>query len=309
MNKKGEGEALSISGTFPVPDRLGLIATDLDGTLIPHGGTVSQRTIDSLAAAAAEGIHVVFVTGRPPRWLRPVIDVTGHDGYAIGANGTVLLDLAAGTTDVIQALAPTTVVRLAEVLRAAVPDVVFGVETVDDIRVESGFLAARRERPAEGLAPRRPVSAPQADDVADLLDEDPIIKMIAVSPGSTPDQLLSVGSKVVGDLATTTHSSVGTAMIELSPPGVTKASTLASLAARLEVAADRVISFGDMPNDLSMLRWSGLGYAMSGGHPEALAAADHLAPPALEDGVAQVLETYLADLRLTTGSRGTSRPG
>src|SRR5699024_391176 len=143
-------------------------ATDLDGTLIPHGGTISDRTITTLDTATAAGIHVVYVTGRPPRWLWPVIQVTRHNGYAISANGTVLLDLAAGTTEVVDSLTPGTVLQLAQVLREAVPDVVFGVETVEDIRVESGFDEARGNRPAEGLVPDRALPRPQADDVADL---------------------------------------------------------------------------------------------------------------------------------------------
>jgi hydroxymethylpyrimidine pyrophosphatase-like HAD family hydrolase len=36
----------------------------------------------------------VFVTGRPPRWMPPVVESTGHTGVAICANGGVLLDLA-----------------------------------------------------------------------------------------------------------------------------------------------------------------------------------------------------------------------
>ena len=46
-----------------------LIATDLDGTLLCSGGTVSDRTAAALAAAEAAGVQVVFVTGRPPRWM------------------------------------------------------------------------------------------------------------------------------------------------------------------------------------------------------------------------------------------------
>ena len=295
---------MTTTRAFPVPERLRLIATDLDGTLIPHGSTVSARTMAALDTAADSGIHVVYVTGRPPRWLHPVIEVTGHTGYAIGANGSVLLDLAAGTTEVISAIPAETALHIAQELRRTVPDVVFGVETVDDIRVELGFHAARGGRPAEGLTPQRPPSITQAGTVAELIDDEPIIKMIAISPHSTPDELLAVGRETIGDLVSTTHSSTGTALIELGPLGVTKASTLEQLARRLDVHPAEVISFGDMPNDLPMLRWSGVSYAMTGGHPAALAAADHLAPPAADDGVAQVLEPHLGMVADSGGAPG-----
>ena len=52
-----------------------LVATDLDGTLLRSDNTVSDRTRAALKAADAAGLVVVFVTGRPPRWLDAVVDV------------------------------------------------------------------------------------------------------------------------------------------------------------------------------------------------------------------------------------------
>ena len=83
--------------------------------------------------------------------------------------------------------------------------------------------------------------------------------------------------------------SSSTALLEISAPGVTKASTLAQVASGLGVEAADVIAFGDMPNDLPMLTWAGTSYAMADAHPSVVAAADHLAPGHDEDGVAQVL--------------------
>jgi hypothetical protein len=49
-----------------------------------------------------------------------------------------------------------------------------------------------------------------------------------------------------------------------------------------------------MPNDMSMLTWAGRSFAMANGHPDVIAAADEVAPPNEEDGVATVLERLLA---------------
>jgi ribonucleotide monophosphatase NagD (HAD superfamily) len=61
---------------------LHMVATDLDGTIIPHGQGVSARTRAALQACTRAGARVVFVTGRPPRWLTPVAQATGHKGFA-----------------------------------------------------------------------------------------------------------------------------------------------------------------------------------------------------------------------------------
>jgi hydroxymethylpyrimidine pyrophosphatase-like HAD family hydrolase len=57
----------------------------------------------------------------------------------------------------------------------------------------------------------------------------------------------------------------------------------------LGVAAEDVIAFGDMPNDIAMLSWAGTSYAMADAHPTVIDVADHVAPGHDEDGVAHVL--------------------
>ena len=57
------------------------------------------------------------------------------------------------------------------------------------------------------------------------------------------------------------------------------------------VAAD-VLTFGDMPNDVPMLRWAGHGVAMGNAHPDALAAADEVTASNTDDGLARVLERW-----------------
>jgi hydroxymethylpyrimidine pyrophosphatase-like HAD family hydrolase len=82
-------------------------------------------------------------------------------------------------------------------------------------------------------------------------------------------------------------------LLEISALGVSKATTLAKLAAGWGVAQSDVAAFGDMPNDLEMIQWAGHGYAMANSHPEVLAAADHIAPTIHEDGVARTIEVLL----------------
>ena len=97
--------------------------------------------------------------------------------------------------------------------------------------------------------------------------------------------------EVVGDQLQVTFST-GSGLLELSAPGVDKASGLATVADHLGVDRDDVITFGDMPNDVPMLRWAGHGVAMANAHPEALAVADEVTAPNDEDGVALVLERW-----------------
>jgi HAD superfamily hydrolase (TIGR01484 family) len=75
-----------------VSKRPKLIATDLDGTIVHHDGTITQRTIDAFTRARDLGVHIYFVTGRPPRWMNEIRE-TFSFGEAICGNGAMLYDL------------------------------------------------------------------------------------------------------------------------------------------------------------------------------------------------------------------------
>ncbi|MDQ1603396.1 MAG: hypothetical protein QOE01_1241, partial [Actinomycetota bacterium] len=77
----------AVTGTRPR-----LVATDLDGTIVPKSGEISDRTVLGLRRVEAAGVPVVFVTGRPTRWMHGIAERTGHTGLAVCSNGAVVYD-------------------------------------------------------------------------------------------------------------------------------------------------------------------------------------------------------------------------
>ena len=80
--------------------------------------------------------------------------------------------------------------------------------------------------------------------------------------------------------------------IEISAIGVSKAVGLEEVARPLEIRAEDIVAFGDMPNDVPMLLWAGHGVAMGNAHPEAIAAANEVTSANSDDGLARVLERW-----------------
>ena len=72
-----------------------LVASDIDGTILGHDGKISDRTVRAFHACRDAGVELVFVTGRPPRWLHPLQEQLGHTGTVICSNGAVVWDLEA----------------------------------------------------------------------------------------------------------------------------------------------------------------------------------------------------------------------
>ncbi|MEV4739379.1 Cof-type HAD-IIB family hydrolase [Streptomyces sp. NPDC049555] len=266
-----------------------LIATDLDGTLLRDDKTVSARTVAALAAAEAAGIEVFFVTGRPARWMDVVADhVHGH-GLAICANGAVVADLRDGARFVkVRPLRAAAALEIVHAVRAAAPGASFAVERTGGVRYEPQY-------PPFPLDPTKE-TAPAEELLGDgERAGDPVVKLLAYHPELEPDAFLHLARAAAGEHGVFTRSSP-TALLEISGPGVSKASTLAECCAERGISPDQVVAFGDMPNDLEMLNWAGTAYAMANAHPDVLAATVLHTAANTEDGVAAVIEEILQRL-------------
>ncbi|WP_240796392.1 HAD hydrolase family protein [Streptomyces sp. RFCAC02] len=272
-----------------------LIATDLDGTLLRDDKTVSARTIAALAAAESAGLEVIFVTGRPARWMNVVSDhVHGH-GIAICGNGAAVVDLHQGGELVeTRPLPRENACAIVGALRTAAPGVTFAVERTTGLHYEPDYPPFGFD-PAFEIAPVERLLAPDARH-AGL----PVLKLLAHHPALDPDAFLTLARSVAGAYGEVTRSSPA-ALLEISAPGVSKASTLADRCARRGIRPDEVVAFGDMPNDLEMLGWAGTAYAMANAHPAVLAATPHRTTSNEDDGVARVIEQLLSCRRPVAG--------
>ncbi|MDT4997364.1 MAG: hypothetical protein QOD45_1432, partial [Pseudonocardiales bacterium] len=224
-----------------------MVATDLDGTLIRSDGTISSRSLAAIKAAADAGLLVVFVTGRPPRWLDDVADSTGHVGVAVGANGAVLYDLASEEVLLAHWLEPPVLEALTSDIRAAFPDVAFGAEYGDGFGAEPAYVHDWAINPP-AVRGGRVVAPPFVGALSEVISR-PAIKLLVKDRGADVDEFLASASTLLGGRATITHSSLF-GLLELAAPGVDKGTGLAELAARSGIAPAEVVAIGDMPNDV-----------------------------------------------------------
>ncbi|MDO5743730.1 MAG: HAD family hydrolase [Micrococcaceae bacterium] len=266
-----------------------LIASDLDGTIIRADGSISGRTIEAFGAARDAGIHIVFVTGRPVRWLEPVRSAFGHLGTVICSNGAVLYDLEAEKLLSAATIAPQSLLTAQELILGAEPSATFAAETTRGLHLGQGF--------AEDSASARLGEFESLDLRSARLATDGVVKFLAKSRTRSSDDFMAAVEPALGRLVSVTHSAFDVALLEMAHVDVNKSVALAAYAAGLGISADQVAAFGDMPNDLQMLAWAGHGYAMASGHPAALAAAAYRAPGVEQDGVARILEDLLAGRR------------
>jgi Cof subfamily protein (haloacid dehalogenase superfamily) len=260
-----------------------LVATDLDGTLLRNDGLCSGRTRLVLAAVERAGIQVMLVTARPPRWLHDVADVVGAHGLALCGNGAFVYDVRSRQVLAEHCLAAADVVTIAVDLRNALSGIVFAVESCEGYRRERDFLDEYTT---------------VQDDCAETLEEllDPLPgKLLARCDAVPAEQFHQMVDEVVGDRAVVSYSGAA-GLAEISAAGVTKAAALGDWCAARGIDPADVYAFGDMPNDLPMLRWAGRSFGVANAHPDVLAMVDEVCASNDDDGVAQVLEALLAGM-------------
>ena len=260
----------------PVPPRL--VATDLDGTIIRGDGTISSRTIAAFARVEQAGARFVLVTGRPPRTMTEMARAFGYRGTAIVSNGALSYDMRTGQVTAVQLIQPEQLAAAVKALRAAIPGIGIAVEYPDGRAIDQVFQPILFDVDNPG---------PRYDDA--VLTSRPAAKLLGRHVGYSCDDLLAIASPALEGLVVVTHSSAR-GLVEAAAIGVSKASTVASLAKADGIDASEVIAFGDQPNDLPLLTWAGISYAVANAHPAVLAAATRVIPSNDDDGVAQVLE-------------------
>jgi len=264
-----------------------LIASDVDGTLLDEHERITPRTRAAVRAAVESGVQFVLATGRPPRWIAPVVDALGLTPMAVCANGAVIYDSATDRILSARTLSPEVLAELAEVAARVIPG--------------AGLAVERVGRSAHDAATPQFVSSPGYEhawlnpdntevSVEDLLSA-PAVKLLIRKSGARSGDMAAALAEHVGIVGDLTYST-NNGLIEVVPLGVSKATGIEEVARPLGIVAADVVAFGDMPNDLEMLRWAGHGVAMGNAHPALREVADEVTATNADDGLAVVLERW-----------------
>ncbi|QRZ06708.1 HAD family hydrolase [Mycolicibacterium austroafricanum] len=264
-----------------------LVATDVDGTLLDDDENVSPRTRSVVRAVVDAGAQFVLATGRPPRWVPPIVDQLGFAPMAVCANGAVIYDPSTDRIVSARTLSADVLGQLAEIATRVVPGAGLAVERVGSSAHDAAtpqFVSS----PGYEHAWLNPDNTEVSMD--DLLSA-PAVKLLIRKAGARSADMAAALARHIGLEGDITYST-NNGLIEIMPLGISKATGIEELARPLGIEPADVVTFGDMPNDVPMLGWAGLGVAMGNAHPDAVAAADEVTTTNAEDGVARVLERW-----------------
>lgn len=232
-----------------------IIALDLDGTVLDHGGMsagddpvsgyIDPELREAIRTLHRAGHEVVIATGRSVDATLPVVEALGiRPEWVVAANGAITLkrDALAPRAyrhEVIEAFDPSDALTR---IRTHLAGARFAVELAS-----GGFLYTEEISTGTLPADRRRVSFEELLGVQ-------ATRVVVVSPDYRLEEFLDVVSTL--GLTHVSYAVGSTSWLDIAPDGVTKASALEEIASRLGIDASRVFAAGDGRNDIDMLRWA-----------------------------------------------------
>jgi len=283
----------------------GLIAVDLDGTLLDSSGKVSPRNIKAIADLRDAGFKVVPATGRSWRESRRVFEVINATGMAVTSGGSVLSDAATGKTIERLVIDPELVLRLTLALleRGLLAHL---LRDHDSSCHDYCLVGTGQVNPAtEWWLKAHEVDVRRVDTIDDLkkLGFDHVLRVGAVERGDVLAPVCAAMREQFHGQATmqswsavTSNAAIGseTHLLEMYCVNTDKWTMIQRLRDRHGLSNDQVFAIGDGLNDLIMVREAGVGIAMQNAHAELRPLAKHIAPHHHDDGFAHVVEQILS---------------
>ncbi len=263
-----------------------LLVLDLDGTLTNSKKEITAHTLDTLTRAQEQGLKIVLASGRPTYGVAPLankLQLDKYEGYILSYNGGEIIDWKTKEMMYKNLLDPTVLPYLYKCAK----DNDFAIVTY-----ENEFVLT--EKPDDEYVLKEALlnvmTIKKVDNFLDAVKH-PVAKCLIVGE---PERLAVLEK----EMQETLKDKMGVFrsepyFLELVPKGIDKARSLEVLLKETEMTKEEMMAVGDGFNDLSMIRYAGMGVAMANAQTVVRDSADFITLSNDEDGVAHVVEKFI----------------
>lgn len=256
-----------------------LLAIDIDDTILPRFGIISEACKAAVKRAENAGIYVTLATGRGFHGSSSVIRELGISRLVINYGGALISDAATGKPFMTTELDPETVN--------------FILELADELGLHAHLyqgdeIVYEKEHPY-GKAYSEHLGLPARID-PDIRKKrwQNVPKVLIITEPEDVERLIPYFTEKLEGRAAVFASSPG--FIEFNKIGASKGSALRILAEHLGISQEETAAIGDNTLDSDMIEWAGLGGCVAGGSPVCIKAAEIIAPSCEDDGVAWFID-------------------
>jgi len=292
--------------------KIRIAALDLDGTLLSHENTITPRTRQAIAEAAARGVVVLPATGRALANLPPLVAQLPGVRYAITSNGAAVWDLGEDPLAAVysrysdaaarRTCEPACLVRRLFPVEKAREVFALYQEFEGSLSVFSDGMVIRDHLAQERMGERQrrllslSTEAKQPNDGRFHIVRDTAEWMSRHAHEIEKFCMFFENAEAAEAALPQFYALEGVEVVQGSPDnievtakGVDKGSALLALADRLGIAHAATLAVGDSDNDRAMLEKAGVAAVMANGMERVKQLADIVSENDCDhDGVAEI---------------------
>lgn len=271
--------------------KIRLIASDMDGTLLNSKVQISERTARALRAAQEKGVIVSLCTGRFAQFGAMMLNNVNVSGPVVGANGGSIWDDKQQRTISSHPIPAAIALQVNELLRSLdVYYYVFAADTIATSETGKDYPLSHYWHDQAFTSRYQLTFGNGREYTLDVVGNDRAIKFFVPRQPDDIHALISAKLKEIPGIYVTAS---GHNCFEIMKAGVNKRTGVEELAAMYGVDMENVMAFGDYHNDMPMIRAAGFGVAMGNALEEVKACADYVTDTNDNDGVAQAIERFV----------------
>lgn len=270
-------------------NKIKLVCSDIDGTLIKSDKTIGELTYRAVHELIKRGIHFALVTGRFKTGVVPVMESLSLSDKQISGvydNGAYVEVLGN----------PTSAMGVPVPLMLEVSEFASSYTARSVLFSGEEWVVEEKDKwwaRINGFYEGHGVCEPFLETIRKSQmrsDTEPIKLVLRLDDSDKMAALKKDLSALYPSLCFfLSHPDI----LEVSLKQVNKASGVLTLANKLGITKDQIMTFGDFDNDVPMLKEAGFGVAMTNGTKSALDASDFIAPSNEDDGVGKTLFSLL----------------
>lgn len=259
-----------------------LIASDVDGTLLPEGtAELNPELYEVILKLKEKGIVFAAASGRQANSVKKVFAPIEEDMYFITNNGGYVTY----RNEVLACRAiPLEVAKEILAYIRKMKNMFYLVTSPD-----GDFTDCRDKEMLKWLREGYRICIEEVEDV--LEKADCLVKIsVFVKDRDAAGEAVPAKARFAGKAMVT---AAGDHWVDFTAPGSEKGNALRELQERLHVTKEETMAFGDNNNDIGMLENAGESYAVSDAREEVKAVCKHVLPDSNKSSVLKVLKTLL----------------
>ena len=275
------------------------IVMDVDGTLTNDKKEITPKTREVLLKAQKQGILLILASGRPTTGLvemGKVLEMDKNNGLFISYNGSKVVNFQTGEELFNEPLKLEDAKAVLEHMKKF--EIKPMIDKGDYMYVNDVYNCMIRFR-GEPFNVIKYESRGgnyklcEIDDLAAFVDY-PLNKILtAGEPEYLQEHYIEMMEPFKDKL---NCMFTGPFYFEFTAKDIDKAKALDTVLKPLDITADEVIAFGDGHNDISIIKYAGIGVAMENAVSDLKEAADEITLSNEQDGIAESLLKHISNL-------------